>query len=265
MTHDRVPILLYHGVGDPPAGPMRDYVTPIDEFDRHLDVLAADGWNVWTVKDLTRWREQRGGPTPPRTAVLTFDDGFAEMDGIVRPRLEDRGWAATLYVTTGCLGASADWLGERSGRPMLDARAVVRLDAAGWEIGAHAVTHPELDVVPVPVAVHEIDRSRASLAEIVGHPIRSFAYPHGYYSTAVRGHVVEAGFESACAVREAHSWSGDDRFALARCTVRCGIGEDGLRALLSAATPLASSGRGRVARPAWRAARRLRRRAGRAA
>jgi hypothetical protein len=51
-------------------------------------------------------------------------------------------------------------------------------------------------------------------------PVRSFAYPHGYSSEPVRRLVREAGFESACTVRNALSSIGDDPLAVARLTVR---------------------------------------------
>lgn len=262
-----VPILLYHGVGDCPEGPLADYVLPVAEFDEHLAVLEQDGWDVWTVADLVDHVHRRYRSVPERTAVLTFDDGFAEMADVVAPRLAARGWAATLYVTTGAVGGDSDWLGDGPGarRPMLDWDGVVELDRAGWELGAHSVSHPELDVLGAERARWEIERSRDELADHLGHEVRSFAYPHGYHSAATRDLVVAAGFESACAVREARSWAGDDPFALARLTVRSGTGGAGLRALLGGAVPLASARSGRLGRSAWRAARRVRHHAGRAA
>ena len=54
---------------------------------------------------------------------------------------------------------------------------------------------------------------------IVGRPVDSFAYPHGYHDRAVRKMVIDAGYTSAAAVRNALSHAQDDQFALARFTV----------------------------------------------
>jgi hypothetical protein len=53
----------------------------------------------------------------------------------------------------------------------------------------------------------------------LGRQVATFAYPHGYYSAAVRRLVQEAGYSSACAVKQAMSATTDDRFALARIIV----------------------------------------------
>ena len=52
----------------------------------------------------------------------------------------------------------------------------------------------------------EVSRSGTLLAEMLGHRIRSFAYPHGYWSARVRRLVAGAGFDSACNVGEALLW-----------------------------------------------------------
>jgi hypothetical protein len=50
--------------------------------------------------------------------------------------------------------------------------------------------------------------------------VPSFAYPNGYSSAAVRRLVRAAGYRSACSVKNAFSSLEDDRFSLARLTVR---------------------------------------------
>ena len=52
--------------------------------------------------------------------------------------------------------------------------------------------------------------------------VHSFSYPHGCYDHRVRSAVVEAGFRSAVAVKNALSHDHDDPFAIARWTVTAG-------------------------------------------
>jgi hypothetical protein len=52
--------------------------------------------------------------------------------------------------------------------------------------------------------------------------IESFAYPHGAYDRRARQAVIQAGYRSAAAVKNAVSHASDDPFAIARWTVTRG-------------------------------------------
>lgn len=70
-------------------------------------------------------------------------------------------------------------------------------------LGAHTVTHPHLASLPLSQQRAEIEGSAKYLADVVGHPIADFCYPHGDFSPETVGLVREAGFEAACTVRYA--------------------------------------------------------------
>lgn len=220
MSHDDVPILLYHSIADTPDDPFAHWTIPPSRFGDHLDVIQAENCTALTVSELVRLTAS-SAPLPPRPVVITFDDGFADTATTAWPQLQDRGLPATVYITTGPLRMPGLWTQhERSGRrPMLTTDAVQRLDREGCEIGAHTVTHPELDCLQEDWARTEIVESRQHLEELLDHPIASFAYPHGHHNRCTRGLVIDAGFESAAAVKNALSHPTDDRFALARLTV----------------------------------------------
>ena len=61
--------------------------------------------------------------------------------------------------------------------------------------------------------------SRAALEELTQLPVASFAYPHGAYDRRVRAAVIDCGYRSAAAVKNAASHLEDDPFAIARWTV----------------------------------------------
>jgi len=70
------------------------------------------------------------------------------------------------------------------------------------EIGAHTVTHPVLSALSGEAQRHEIQGSKAGLEAILGHPVTSFAYPHGSrsdYTAETIAIVQESGFICACA------------------------------------------------------------------
>lgn len=226
-----IPILLYHAVGAVPDERMAPFTIERSRFAEHLDVLTDRGFQLCTVSELVAARD-RGISAP--LAAVTFDDGFASFVDDAWPELERRSIPATLYVTSGTVGASARWLdsiGCGSMR-MVTWDDLSRLDGAGCEIGAHSIGHPPLDCIGRDAAQAEITGSRAALAERLDHPVDSFAYPHGHFDRSTRDAVVRAGFDSACAVRNAWSHRADDRYALARLTITADMTGDALSAAL---------------------------------
>jgi peptidoglycan/xylan/chitin deacetylase (PgdA/CDA1 family) len=162
-----------------------------------------------------------GATLPARVVVITFDDGLADFRDAALPVLRELGLAATLYVTTGFLDdAPRVQQLERPEGAWLDSLLLPHLGRQGIEVGGHSHSHPELDTLPLEAARREIELCKRVLEDLLQGPVRSFAYPHGYLSEPVRRLVREAGYESACTVRNALSSTGDDPLALARLTVR---------------------------------------------
>jgi peptidoglycan/xylan/chitin deacetylase (PgdA/CDA1 family) len=211
-----VPILLYHSVSNDPDAWIRRFAVAPGAFSWHLDLIAAHGATTLTVSAFVDARTLGGAALPERPVLITFDDGFADFGGTALRALREREMVATLYPAT-------DFVGRRSpgGAPMLGWDDLCELGTSGdVEVGGHTVTHPQLDAIPAARARVEIAQCKATLEDRLGTPVRSFAYPHGYSSAAVRAIVREEGYDSACAVKNAFSSVDDDRFALARLTVR---------------------------------------------
>ncbi|MGW0610764.1 polysaccharide deacetylase family protein [Streptomyces sp. NPDC002788] len=259
MTHQPVPVLLYHSVSaDPPAWIAPFTVSP-RVFAEQLGLLADSGLEIVPLRRLVA--AVRGGPPlPARSAVLTFDDGFADFHSTVAPLLAARGLPATLYVTTGALGGPY-WPAEHGSlfppAPMLTWRQVRELDPL-VEIGGHTRTHPQLDTLPRQAAREEIEGCKARLEDALGHRVDAFAYPHGYSDRAVRSLVDEAGWTSATAVRYGFSSGADEVLRIARLMVRADTARDRFLAWAQGAgapvAPFPEPARTR----AWRRYRRLR-------
>ena len=77
------------------------------------------------------------------------------------------------------------------------------------EIGSHSATHVRLQGLDADRVKIEINDSRATLSELLGQPIRGFAYPFGSMDASVRQAVREAGYEYACSVQTPMAAMGD--------------------------------------------------------
>ena len=213
-----VPVLLYHAVtARPPPGLERFTVAP-RHFADHLRVLRDAGRVGLTVSQFAACL--RNGPVLPELpVVVTFDDGYADFLDAAE-RLGIAGLPATLYMTTGQIGAAR----------MLTRRQLQSLGGS-VEVGAHSRTHPGWTSLP-PAAPRRGPGSKADLEDLLQQPTRSFAYPHGDHDRQVRQTVVDAGFDSAAAVKNAFSHERDDPFAIARITVTAGTTAERIGQLL---------------------------------
>ncbi len=189
-------ILMYHGVADVAEDPNQLCVTP-SRFAAQmaaLQRLGLRGVAIGTLVDAMRAGRQRG------LVGITFDDGYVNVLEAALPELKCRGFTASVFIISGRLGGTNDWDGGPSW-PLLSASQVGELAAAGMEVGSHSTTHVRLAGQPASQLETEVSGSRSSLGELVGAPVRGFAYPYGSMDAAARRAVRGAGYDYACAVQ----------------------------------------------------------------
>jgi peptidoglycan/xylan/chitin deacetylase (PgdA/CDA1 family) len=256
--NNQVPIVLYHSISRTASPKFKRWAVTPETFREHMGFLYYSGYRPITVTQLTTAMVDSGASLPDRPVVLTFDDGFADFYLGALPILQHYGFAATLYITTGYVGRTSRWLrplGEGE-RQMLTWEQISEIDASGIECGAHSTTHPQLDTLPPPVAGEQIVSSKSVLEQQLGRRVPTFAYPYGFYSSEVRQLVQQAGYSSACAVKNAMSAVTDDPFALARITVDSNTDVERFYRLI-AGHGLRIAPRGeRISTKVWRLARR---------
>ncbi|GAA0625048.1 polysaccharide deacetylase family protein [Streptomyces crystallinus] len=250
-----IPVLLYHAVRDDPPAWIAEFTVSPRRFAAHLDAVVASGRTPVTIGALADHFAGRA-PLPARPVVLTFDDGFADLPGRTADALAARGLPATAYLTTGALAPG--------GRSLLPPAPMMTLDQAqlleqyGMEVGAHTVSHPQLDTLGPRALRGELADSKAALEDALGHRVAHLAYPHGYNSGAVRRAARAAGYETAVAVRHALSSDTDDAYRIARLIVRCGHTAADVEAWMRGTGARTAPFRDSAATVGWRLCRRAR-------
>lgn len=260
MTTQTIPILLYHSVDTTSARGFREWVVAPDMFARQMSCLARCGYRPITVSLLAS-ALSRGAPLPSDTVVITFDDGFRDFMTAALPVLDKHCFVATIYVVSGYVGGTSRWLtniGEGH-RRMLGWRDLRVLAEHGFEIGAHTVTHPQLDILSPATARDEISVSKGVLEDGLGAPVTSFAYPHGYANRVTRRLVSSAGFSSACRVGNVSCTLTESVFALSRFVITNDVDECKLLGLVQGEGARVAQPVDRLASLGWRLARRVRR------
>jgi peptidoglycan/xylan/chitin deacetylase (PgdA/CDA1 family) len=253
----RIPILCYHSIAAKRDPRFAEWTVSPEDFGGQMMHLAESGYRPLSVAELVERAFRRRERVDPKTVAITFDDGFADFHAEAWPVLRRHSFPATVYIATGFVGETSRWLAPdgEADRPMLSWSQIGELSAGGIECGAHGHDHLQLDTVSVARADRDIRCSRDSLEEVVG-PVRSFAYPHGYYTTRLKRQVAQAGFTSACGMKHALTTAEDDRFAIARAVVRGGVDIDGFAAMLRGDGIAVAPGDRRLRRGAWRTVRR---------
>jgi len=159
----------------------------------------------------------------PGAVALTFDDGFRNFFEHAVPVLHEWRFPATVFVVSRYCGRQNDWPTQprNSGIPLMDLmdwNEVAEISRAGVEIGCHTATHPRMAELSAVEIEEELSGSRAAIEDRIGRPVRTFAYPYGELTPAVRT-AVQRHFPSACGIRLAYLSATSDILDLPRIDV----------------------------------------------
>jgi peptidoglycan/xylan/chitin deacetylase (PgdA/CDA1 family) len=161
---------------------------------------------------------------PRHGVVLTFDDGYQNFYDFAYPVLKAYHFPAIIYLVPGYLGAKAKWFArENRETPLLmDTKAILQLQAAGYVFGAHTMHHVRLAAQDPKTRVMEIEASKKELEKVLGQPVRHFCYPYGSYDRQVMQAVETAGFASAVTCLRAAARQGCHPLELPRKAISYG-------------------------------------------
>lgn len=179
----RIPITMCHGISD--AG---DFPLSRERF-AAVGRLAADlGFTSIDYDQLAAWRSG-DGDLPAQPIMFDFDHPVRSMLEC-RDVLAEFGMAGNLFVNTGPME------GEGYGTETMTWDEIGGLREAGWHIGAHTVTHPNLSklVAEDPDGERlqwELETNDATLERELGVTARDFAFTGTSWSSVAEQKVME--------------------------------------------------------------------------
>lgn len=95
----RLLILAYHSISiDDEHEWSGEYSMSAEQFESRLRALREGNYNVLSLDEGVR--RLRAGTLPPRSVVLTFDDGLFDFRARALPLLQEYGYPATVYLTS---------------------------------------------------------------------------------------------------------------------------------------------------------------------
>lgn len=203
-----VPILLYHAFGKPGESASR-FVVPLNRFAQQMKWLKRLNYHVLSLEEYLRYRHDYKLP-PPRSVVITIDDGYAEIADHVYPVLQRFGFPATVFLVSGKIGGHNDWTNNKTlnGRKILSWADIKRVAGQNIQFGAHSRTHVRLPTVLPEQTCEEISGSKSDVENELQSPVVAFAYPFGEYDQSIQNVVKQIGYLGACTAEHGiNSWA----------------------------------------------------------
>lgn len=220
-------MLAYHSVR--PVGPVSPspYIIDPEQFSRQMEWLAEKNYQVASLSTVLG-SFHTGSSLPPKTIVLSFDDGCRDNLTYAAPIVRRYGFIPIVFLCPGLFGQpEGKYHDFITPSPLLTQDEALDLIHAGWEVGGHTQKHPRLvRHRPGGELDDEVGGCRVAIRNLLGYDAKVFAYPFGQFNTVVKQCVVRHGYEAACTTLSGFNTARTDRFELRRIVIRA---EDDLR------------------------------------
>ena len=172
-------------------------------FEQQMTELKNKGIAVIPMQDFLAWR--RGEKAiPPKSAVITFDDGWKSQYDVAWPILKKFNYPVTLFIYTEGIKP-----GHFSGGESMSWEQLAELRDAGVDIQGHTATHSDLRKPYDKVAKKhlnpqeyeewlqkEIVGSKEMIEQKLGVKVNCFAVPYGFHNDHIRDVAMKAGYEA---------------------------------------------------------------------
>ncbi|WP_426060648.1 polysaccharide deacetylase family protein [Hymenobacter sp. B1770] len=217
-----IPVLMYHKIPDAPLATKHQIYVTKENFEKHLAYFKKQKLSPITFADYLKFAsgEWPLENFPARPIILTFDDGYTDNYTNLLPLMQQYGYRGVMYLLGDFNIRHNKWDVETDpAEPRSEIMNLAQKQAfvaAGWEIGAHTMSHPRLTTLPLPDAASEIQRSKNELEAALQTEIVSFAYPFGDLNDAVKKAVYEAGFALGVSTDTGGMHIEDDRMQVFR-------------------------------------------------
>ena len=198
----QVIIYGYHRFVDKVKRPDTE-ITP-QLFEQQMKELKDKNIPVIPMQDFLAWK--RGEKSiPPKSAIITFDDGWITQYTVGWPILKKYEFPFTMFVYTEGLRPG----GHFAGGGMMSWDQLAEMRDAGVDIQAHSMTHQDLRKPYDAIAKKKLNPEEYAawlrnetagvkkiLEDKLGIRVNAFAVPYGKHDENVRKAVMEGGYEA---------------------------------------------------------------------
>jgi peptidoglycan/xylan/chitin deacetylase (PgdA/CDA1 family) len=178
-NHGTLAILGFHKIGRARGGWNTWFYIPERIFAEQLRYLHDTAWQVIDIATFLRGLDAYAA-LPPRSALLTFDDGCRQFMDAALPLLQRFKYPSLQFVPTGHIGKTNSFdAGVEPEEPIFDWAELRELERQGVSIQSHGVTHRRFSDLTRLQQDEELSRSKAMLESGLGKRVDLFAFPQG--------------------------------------------------------------------------------------
>jgi len=203
-----IPVLMYHSVL-PSALKENRLVVSVNTFYRQMEFLKKHNYNVIPLEKIPDFILNKK-KIPPKTIAISFDDGYKDNYLYAFPILKKYNLFATIFLVVNDI--------DKPDR--LNWQEIFEMKNSGLiSFGSHTISHPYLTSLDEDKLKSEIFDSKRILEEKLFSPVKTFAYPAGFFNQKAKELVQNAGYILAVAASKTRKANPSDIFAYKRIRI----------------------------------------------
>lgn len=188
-------VFIYHKFGE---GEYPTTNVAVDRFTQQMQFLKDNDYQVIPLTELVASLQGTGEALPPKTAVITIDDGYASTYTNAWPILQKYNYPFTVFLYVKAV--------ESGYRNFLTWTQVREMSAAGVDFQTHTYSHHRLGSWPEGLDEKgyrawisaDMIKGYRLMAERLERKPRFLALPYGEYNTIVLEEAQKSGFAAVC-------------------------------------------------------------------
>lgn len=189
LSKKEVPILCYHNIKELKAGDgemTKTYTVSPANFAQQMKALSDAGYHSILPNQLNDYLVY-DVPLPSNPVMISFDDTREEQFSIGAAEMKKYGFKGVFFIMTVSI--------NRPG--YMSKEQIKSLSDDGHVVGAHTWDHHMVTKYAGDDWNTQLVKPKAKLEEIIGKPVKDFAYPFGLWNTAAIPEIKKSGYEMA--------------------------------------------------------------------
>ena len=207
-----VPILMYHYIrnAENESELGKNLSVSPENFEKQMSWLKSNNYQTMRVAEIIDPERKSLSKIyfdQKKPIILSFDDGYLDAYTQALPILQKYQMTATFYIIRNYLGKDN----------YMNQVQIEELEKAGFEIGSHTLSHPDLSKLTIEEAQRQIVESKENAL--------TFCYPAGKYNDSTIALVKDAGYQAAVTTHFGIATQDSLILELTRVRVENGSGE----------------------------------------